>query len=174
MKGSIVINLLVFLLLASCRSSKNIETQEQRDYSGYFEKLYRQTDSLLGTIQMNQQETRDKLSNLKVENKTVYYSAPDSTGKQYPVVVSETKSDKDEKESTQRYTQLDATIRQLTYKLDSLSNKIDAALKREQKVVEVSWWDLHKWQLFTGLGVVLLIVVGYLIYKLKKGGGIMK
>ena len=158
--------LAVFTLLCGCRSSRNVEAQVQHDYSGDWLRLSRQMDSLWAGFQVSQRQVTDKLSNLKVEQTTTYYTLPDSTGKQYPVYVSTTKADKDEQTTEITRTEMDAYIRQMKAIVDSLSRKVDAALQEERKVAELSWWDLHKWKVL--VPVVLVIIATTFIYKYRK------
>ena len=160
--------LAVFTLLCGCRSSRNVEAQVQHDYSGDWLRLSRQMDSLWAGFQVSQRQVTDKLSNLKVEHVTTYYTLPDSTGKQYPVYVSTTKADKDEQTTQQTYTDMMATIRRMELRLDSLSSVIEAALREEQKVAEVSWWERHKGYVIGAAFGAVLVVVGWMVYRIRK------
>lgn len=158
--------LAVFCLLTGCKTSRNIESSTQKDYTKEMNGLSAQMDSLMEGFRLSQRQITDKLSNLKVEHTATYYTLPDSTGKQYPVYVSTTKADKDEQTTEKTYTELDAIIRRLEQQMDNLSGKVDAALKEQQKVAEISWWNLHKWQV---LGVaVALAIIAWLARKTRK------
>ena len=85
----------------SCKTSRNIETQKQIDYSGDFLHLQNLIESLRLDVNKQTKVTTDKLSDLKIENTTVYLSPPDSTGKQYPVKESTTTASKQEQERTE-------------------------------------------------------------------------
>ena len=154
------------LSLMACRTSKNTAQQVNRDYSADFLRLSREFDSLRAGFQLSQRQVTDKLSNLKVEHTTTYYTLPDSTGRQYPVYVSTTKADKNEETTERVFTEMEATVRRLSEKVDSLSARVDEALKKEQKVAEVSWWERHKWRVL--VPVVLVIIVMAFVYKLRK------
>ena len=153
-------------LLCGCKTSRQTNTKVQRDYSADWQRLSSQMDSLRAGFQLSQQQVTDKLSNLKVEHTTTYYTLPDSTGRQYPVYVSTTKADKDEQTTERIRTEMDACIREMRTIVDSLSRKVDAALKKEQKVAELSWWDRHKWKVM--VPVVLVIIATTFIYKYRK------
>lgn len=158
--------IILLLALSACRTSQNVDTDKQVDYSGELAGMQHRLDSLMATMQVERKEITDRLSNLKIEHKTVYYSVPDSTGRQYPVIISQTNADKEDKENTETTTELHATISELRAEVTSLNQRIDSFVKEQQKVAEMTWWDLHKWEVC--VVVVLLIVVGYMIYKLKK------
>lgn len=162
-----VILLAVITLLASCKSQE-VVTEKQTDYSSYFEKQEQKTDSLFAELQMQQKKTTERLSNLKVENTTTYYTLPDSTGKQYPVYVSTTTANKDEKENENTFTELNAEIWRMQEKIDSLTNAVNAAMKQKEEVTELSWWDLHKWEVFLLVIIVSAFGIGILIYKFRK------
>ena len=160
--------LAVFTMLCGCRSSRNVEAQVQHDYSGDWLRLSRQMDSLWAGFQVSQRQVTDKLSNLKVEHTTTYYTLPDSTGRQYPVYISTTKADKDEQTSEKVQTDLMATIRRLELRFDSLSKKVDAALREEQKVAEVSWWERHKGYVIGAAFGAVAVIIAWLVYRIRK------
>ena len=149
----------------SCKTSHSIESQKQIDYSGDFLYLRNLIESLQLDVNKQTKVTTDKLSDLKIENKTVYLSLPDSTGKQYPVKESTTTASKQEQERTEVYETLSITLQQFSNRLDTISNKVNALLNQREKVIELSWWELHKDNIY--IGVILLGIVNWIIYRLK-------
>ena len=150
----------------SCKTSHSIESQKQIDYSGDFLYLRNLIESLQLDVNKQTKVTTDKLSDLKIENKTVYLSLPDSTGKQYPVKESTTTVSKQEQERTKVDEILSITLQQFSNRLDTISNKVNALLNQREKVVELSWWDLHKDKVY--IGVIILIIICWLAYGLRK------
>ena len=150
----------------SCKTSRNIETQKQIDYSGDFLYLRNLIESLRLDVNKQTKITTDKLSDLKIENKTVYLSLPDSTGKQYPVKESTTTASKQEQERTEIYETLSITLQQFYKRLDTINNKMNALMNQKEKVIELSWWDLHKDKVY--IGIIILIGIGWLIYKKRR------
>ena len=150
----------------SCKTSRNIETQKQIDYSGDFLYLRNLIESLRLDVNKQTKVTTEKLSELKIENKTVYLSLPDSAGKQYPVKESITTASKQEQEQTEVDETLSITLQQFSNRLDTISNKVNALLNQREKAVELSWWDLHKDKVYRY--VIGLILAGWLVYKFKK------
>ena len=150
----------------SCKTSRNIETQKQIDYSGDFLYLRNLIESLRLDVNKQTKITTDKLSDLKIENKTVYLSLPDSTGKQYPVKESTTTASKQEQERTEIYETLSITLQQFSNRLDTINNKMNALMNQKEKVIEISWWDLHKDKVY--IGIIILIGIGWLIYKKRR------
>lgn len=165
-----LIYITMFLILgiwfASCKTSRNIEMQKQVDYWGEFQFLRNSIESLKTDVSKQTKITTDKLSDLKIENTTVYLSAPDSTGSQYPVKESTTTASKLEQERIEANEKLFVALRQFSNRLDSLSNKIDVILNQKDVVVELSWWDLHKDNIY--IGVIILIIICWLVYGLRK------
>ena len=149
----------------SCKTSHNIESQKQVDYSGELSRIQSIIESLRTDVSKQTKITTDKLSDLKIENKTVYLSLPDSTGKQYPVKESTTTASKQEQERTEVYETLSITLQQFSNRLDTISNKVNALLNQREKVVELSWWKLHKDKIY--IGVILLGIINWIIYGLK-------
>lgn len=160
--------ILVFFmaLLVSCKSQEKV-TEKQTDYSSYFEKQVQKTDSLFAELKLQQQKTTEKLSNLKVENTTTYYTLPDSVGKQYPVYVSTTTANKDEKVNESMFTELSAEMSRMKEMIDSLTNAVNAAMKQKEEVTELSWWDLHKSGIYSVIAILIIGFIGYLILKHK-------
>ena len=109
--------------------------------------------------------TTDKLSDLKIENKTVYLSLPDSTGKQYPVKESTTTASKQEQERTEVYETLSITLQQFSNRLDTINNKMNALMNQKEKVIELSWWDLHKDKVY--VGIIVLIIIVLIVHKVR-------
>ena len=140
----IIILLMSGIWLSSCKASRNIEMQKQVDYSGEFQYLQNMIESLQMNVNKQTKITTDKLSDLKIENKTVYLSAPDSTGKQYPVKESTTTASKQDQERTEVDETLSIILQQFSNRLDTISNKVNVLLNQKETVVELSWWDLHK------------------------------
>ena len=149
----------------SCKTSRNIETQKQIDYSGDFLYLRNLIESLRLDVNKQTKITTDKLSDLKIENKTVYLSLPDSTGKQYPVKESTTTASKQEQERTEIYETLSITLQQFSNRLDTINNKMNALMNQKEKVIELSWWDLHKDKVY--VGIIVLIIIVLIVHKVR-------
>ena len=101
------------------------------------------------------------MSDLKIENKTVYLSAPDSTGKQHPIKESTTTASKQDQERTEVDETLSITLQQFSNRLDTISNKVNVLLNQKEIVVELSWWDLHKDKIYV---IIIFIAIGVLVY----------
>ena len=150
---------------ASCKTSRNMETQKQIDYSGELSRIQSIIESLRTDVSKQTKITTDKLSDLKIENKTVYLSLPDSTGKQYPVKESTTTASKQEQERTEVYETLSITLQQFSNRLDTISNKMNALMNQKEKVIELSWWDLHKDKVY--VGIIVLIIIVLIVHKVR-------
>ena len=149
----------------SCKASRNMETEKQIDYSGDFLYLQNLIESLRLDVNKQTKITTDKLSDLKIENKTVYLSLPDSTGKQYPVKESTTTASKQEQEQTEVYETLSITLQQFSKRLDTISNKVNALTSQKETVVELSWWDIHKDKVYCT--IIILLIIFFLLYCIK-------
>ena len=149
------------LVCSSCQASRNIETQKQIDYSDDFNRIQNVIQSLRADVSRQTKITNDRLSNLKLENKTVYLSAPDSVGKQHVVKESTTTASKQDQERTEVDETLSITLQQFSNSLDSLNYKVDAVLKQKEKVIELSWWDLHKDKIYV---IIIFIAIGVFVY----------
>ena len=131
-----IILLTLAIWLSSCKTSRNLEMQKQIDYSGDFLYLRNLTESLRLDVNKQTKITTDKLSDLKIENTTVYLSDPDSTGKQYPVKESTTTAFRQEQERTEINETLSLTLQQFSNRLDTINSKVNAILSQKEKVVE--------------------------------------
>lgn len=148
--------IIIVAILSGCRSQR-IDTARQVDYSADLRGMQQRMDSLLATIQIERKAITDRFSSLTVENRTTVYSRPDSAGRQYPVVVSETKADREDKEQTEVDTELAATVQELRSEVSSLKEQVDSTLREQEKEAEISWWDRNKWRI--ALVVVVLGIV---------------
>ncbi|KAB5184483.1 histidine kinase, partial [Bacteroides thetaiotaomicron] len=161
-----LIYITIFLMsgtwFTSCKASRNMETEKQIDYSGDFLYLQNLIESLRLDVNKQTKITTDKLSDLKIENKTVYLSLPDSTGKQYPVKESTTTASKQEQEQTEVYETLSITLQQFSNRLDTISNKVNALTSQKETVVELSWWDIHKDKVYCT--IIILLIIFFLLY----------
>lgn len=166
----ILIYITIFLIsgiwLSSCKTSRNIDTQKLVDYSGEFQYLRKVMEELRIGLSKQTKIVNDRLSDLKIENTTVYLSPPDSTGKQHVVKESTTKASKQEQERTEIDETLSIALHQFSNQLDTLSNKVDAILTLKEIVVELSWWDLHKDNVY--YCIIGLLIVGWFGDKLRK------
>lgn len=151
--------------LSSCKTSRNMETEKQVDYSGDLLYLRNLIKSLRLDVNKQTKITSEKLSDLKIENKTTYLSPPDSTGKQYPIRESTTTASKHEQENTEVNESLLLTMQQFSNRLDTISNKVNVLLNQKETVIELSWWDLHKDKVYIGILVSLLIM--WVLYRIK-------
>lgn len=149
------------ITLSGCRSSRNIQSNEHINYSSELQRLRNSLDSLHLDVSRQSQITSDKLSNLKLENTTIYLSQPDSTGKQYPVKQSVTRLNKQEEEHTQEIETLRIAFSFLSSRIDSLSHNINQVIDKQEVIKELSWWDLHKDKIYC---CVCLIIVGTIIW----------
>ena len=164
-----LIYITIFLMsgtwFTSCKASRNMETEKQIDYSGDFLYLQNLIESLRLDVNKQTKITTDKLSDLKIENKTVYLSLPDSTGKQYPVKESTTTASKQEQEQTEVYETLSITLQQFSNRLDTISNKVNALTSQKETVVDLSWWDIHKDKVYCT--IIILLIIFFLLYCIK-------
>ena len=149
---------------ASCKTSRNIGMQKQVDYRGEFQFLRNAVESLRTDVSKQTKITTDKLSDLKIENTTVYFSSPDSIGKQYPIKESTTTASKREQERMEIDETLSLALKQFSNRLDSLNGKVDVMLNLKEKIVEISWWDIYKGKLYcaiVGLLIIIFLHYGY-------------
>lgn len=149
---------------ASCKTSRNIGMQKQVDYRGEFQFLRNAVESLRTDVSKQTKITTDKLSDLKIENTTVYFSSPDSIGKQYPIKESTTIASKREQERMEIDETLSLALKQFSNRLDSLNGKVDVMLNLKEKIVEISWWDIYKGKLYcaiVGLLIIIFLHYGY-------------
>ena len=158
----LIFAMVALLSLFSCKSQQS-ETTSNVDYSSYFDRQSHLTDSLFSIISKEQNKTTEALSKLEIENTTTYYTLPDSAGKQYPVYVSTTTANKDEKVNESMFTELSAEMSRMREVIDSLTNEVNAAMNQKEEVTELSWWDLHKWGVFLLVIIVSAFGIGILI-----------
>lgn len=161
-----VIAVLLFSAFCSCRPSKNLTTDNSDNYKEILEELCTSVSKIDRKIDTQSKTTSEKMSNLKVENKTVYLSAPDSTGKQYPTMESTTTATKVDEQKEENVEHTTEILSYIDERIDSLNRKID--LMSENKVVEK---QLTAWQQFKldvggfAISALVLIIVVLIIKK---------
>lgn len=153
----------LLIVLSGCAAPKNIDRDTQIDYYDDLQLAQNRMDSLLYNMRLMRRETSERLSNLKIENTTTYLSMPDSTGKQYPTAVSNTTANKEEKENKSTDTKMEAAMQILIAEVNELKQQLNATISDKEKVVEVSWWQLHKVDIY--MVILALAVVGWLAYR---------
>ena len=168
MKALIYITMFLMsgIWFSSCKTSRNIEMHKQVDYSREFQYLRNVIESLRLDVNKQTKITSKKLSDLKIENKTVDLSPLDSLGKQYPIRESTTTASKKEQENMKIDETMLLTMQLFSNRLDTISNKVDAMLDQKEKLVELSWWNLHKLDVYAA--AFGLIIIGFKIYKVGK------
>ena len=158
----ILIILVIITSVFSCRTPKNIDSDRNVVTDNRYEELFKKADSSFNALYANQNRMTEKLSNLKIENKTTYYTLPDSTGKQHTTKVIETVVNKEDKEVTKEITELREIIKHQTQQIDSLTATINSTIKEQSQVKEVSWISLHWWK------IVLCLVFAFEVVRLIK------
>lgn len=149
--------------LSSCKTSRNIDIQKQVDYSGEFQYLRKVMEELRLGLSKQTKIVNDRLSDLKIENTTVFLSAPDSTGKQHIIKESTTTVSKQEKERTEVDETLSITLQQFSNRLDTISNRVNVLLNQREMVIELSWWELHKDKIY--ISIIVLIMITLIVHK---------
>lgn len=160
--GLAVIVWTFIILLCSCSSPKNLQSDTKTDWSNEFGYLSNKMDSLRLNLGLNIDKTNEKLSNIKFNQTVINYSLPDSTGKQYIVSESKTEGERNDEEREQTIIRLQAELTRISNKVDSLYNLMRSTKKETIKEVRLSWWDLHKDKVYIIL--IALIIVSWLVY----------
>lgn len=162
-----IITILLTSAICSCRPSQNLTTDTSKDYSKNFDLLMQQIDSVTKSMTMNQKEIFSRISNLKVDNKTVVYSLPDSLGRQYPIKESTTTVNKEDKEDRQTYTQIEEEIKQLSSSFEKLKTLVESSISKNTEKIELSWWNLHKDKVYIFIIILMLVALFYKYIKNK-------
>ncbi len=174
--------LLYILILASvcmsCRSSQpSTKTNTEVKGTEQKEESKSSTDSLLFIMQQDIKRVYEKVNNFTyefIQSKTEY-SAPDSTGKQHPTSMTETKgkvnSNTTEKSVTDEKVLLQ--FEQVKSSLDSLKSTVDYLIKQNtQTTPPLTWWQKLKQDFgMFALGVsvaLVLLIIGWIIYRIRK------
>ena len=153
------------LTITGCASSKNVQENTIENRSNEIAQLKSSLDSLQIDIQKQSRITAEKLSNLKVESKTVYLSKPDSTGKQHKTKETVTNIHHESQSTIKKYEELSMMFMELSGKVDTLLSMIESSHAKDVKVKKLSWWDLYKDRIFF---VLILMLLFPDLYKLMK------
>lgn len=156
---------IILLSLSACSTPRNTQIDKQADYSSTISELSSQVNNLRSSVDRQTQTAIEKLSNLKLENKTIYLSPPDSTGRQYPTKESTTTASKEDHESTRINESIQHSVLQMSARIDSLYSLINASSSDTSKVVEVSWWTQHKNKIYC---IIIISLIAIYFFKKKK------
>lgn len=151
------------ILLCSCSSPKNLQSETNTDWINEFDYLSDKMDSLRLNLGLNIDKTNEKLSNIKFNQTVINYSLPDSTGKQYIVSESKTEGERNDEEREQTIIRLQAELTRISNKVDSLYDLMKNTKYESVKKVKLSWWNLHKDKVY--ISFIALIIVSWLVYQ---------
>lgn len=160
---------LLFILLVgllSCSSPKKTQNKMQSDIHYDADYIGRLIDSLRSNMESQIDIINERAGKVKIDNKTVYLSDPDSTGKQHPTAISETKTVIDGNESNKSTNKTVIDLSNILSRADSVSVKEDSSVKEELKETKLSWWDLHKDKVY--VAIIFLFVALAMWFKFRK------
>lgn len=160
--------LMCMMLLLSCASPRNTDTESNKDYTEMLNGIRSSITGLENKIDTQSKTTSEKLSNMKIENKTVYLSPPDSTGKQHPTMESTTTATKTDEQKDETVIQTTELLSAINERIDSLSRKIDSSSRTEVIVKEISFRDKVSWFASGLLSAALLAAGIWIYYRFKK------
>lgn len=156
------------ILLFSCASPKNTENKSSTNYDELLDVIRSSITGLENKIDTQSKTTSEKLSNMKIENKTVYLSPPDSTGKQHPTMESTTTATKTDEQKDETVIQTMEILSAINERIDSLNRKIDSSSRTEVIVKEISFRDKVSWFASGLLSAALLAAGIWIYYRFKK------
>lgn len=145
-------------LLASCGTSENVKTEEQKDYTNELLSLSSSLDSLEVSMENRFEITMEKIADMKMESTTIYLSTPDSMGRQYPIKQNVTTINKQEGEKVESSGVETAMIERLLSVVDSLRDALTAKTEKREKVIEVSWWDMNKYRVLIAIPLLAISI----------------
>lgn len=156
--------------LTSCRSPKQaMEANTEAKCIDTSSEVKVQNDSVNLTVSRDVKWMKEWMNNFSFDfskNET-NWSAPDSTGKQYPTSTSETtgKASSQSKGTEQFNDNSQLQYQRITHAIDSLRKRVEMLIKQDQSPVTVerklSWWQ--KLFIWTGgiawiVGIIVLVV----------------
>lgn len=134
--------LLVFVF-ASCKSPQPTLSVNREVKDNTEEQVSKvSTDSLTASISRDVKRLYDKVSDLEIESKKTKWSAPDSTGRQFPTETTETTARNKIHEKEQVDKSFKVEIQRMLLFIEELNRKIDVLSK--ENIVETP--KLTKWQ----------------------------
>lgn len=168
MRKLFVICLLMPLLLA-CGTPRNSMSKEEtstkiEENEEWKADLQKSMDLY---AQRSAKEIQDKISEMQLQWNRTNYSAPDSTGKQYPTSTETGTMNNKQKETNNRTEDSSVQYKELEQKIESLNRTLNAYILQSQQMKEKTeppWWQ----KALMALGVLSLILIGYRIGKTKR------
>lgn len=165
-----VLLMIVMSVVCSCRSSKPVvQTNTQVKGAENTKEVKASSDSTSLAVSRDVKWMKEWMNNFSFDFSKLEtnWSAPDSTGKQYPTSTSETtgKASSQSKGTEQFNDNSELQYQRITHAIDSLRKRVEMLIKQDQSPVTVerklSWWQ--KLFIWTGciawiVGIVALVV----------------
>lgn len=165
-----VLLMIVMSAVCSCRSSKPVvQTNTQIEGTENTKEVKVSSDSTSLTVSRDVKWMKEWMNNFSFDFSKLEtnWSAPDSTGKQYPTSTSETtgKASSQSKGTEQFNDNSELQYQRITHAIDSLRKRVELLIKQDQSPVTVdkklNWWQ--KIFIWTGgiawiVGFVALVV----------------
>lgn len=157
---------MMLFLFIGCSSSKDVKKQTTDNYAEQLGIISSKMDSLIVDINLKKKENNNKQSNVDIDTKTTLFSPPDSTGKQYPVAISETHIKKSEKVTKTSSTDYNKISKDITKNETLIHDSINYSFSEHEQVEKHPWWSSK--QLYYCLSVICLIIICIIIYRHNK------
>lgn len=159
--------MLVMSIVCSCRSTKPVvQTNTQVEGTENTKEVKVSSDSTSLTVSRDVKWMKEWMNNFSFDFSKLEtnWSAPDSTGKQYPTSTSETKGkgSSESKGSERLNDNWKLQYQHLALAIDSLNRRVETLVKQEQTTVTVerklSWWQIVL--LYTGAIAWIVAIIG--------------
>lgn len=168
---------IIMLVCCSCRSSNPVvQTDTQIEGTENTKEVKVSSDSTSLTVSRDVKWMKEWMNNFSFDFSKLEtnWSAPDSTGKQYPTSTSETtgKASSQSKGTEQFNDNSELQYQRITHAIDSLRKRVELLIKQDQSPVTVdkklNWWQ--KLFIWTG-GIVWIVGIVALIAWINKKNG---
>lgn len=162
-----VLLMIVMSVVCSCRSPKPVvQTNTQIEGTENTKEVKANSDSTSLTVSRDVKWMKEWMNNFSFDFSKLEtsWSAPDSTGKQYPTSTSETKgkASSESKGSEQLNDNWKLQYQHLALAIDSLNRRVETLIKQEQVPVitekKLSWWQ--SMLLYTGAIAWIVAIIG--------------
>lgn len=145
-----VLLMIVMSVVCSCRSPKPVvQTNTQIEGTENTKEVKANSDSTSLTVSRDVKWMKEWMNNFSFDFSKLEtnWSAPDSTGKQYPTSTSETtgKASSQSKGAEQFNDNSELQYQRITHAIDSLRKRVEMLIKQDQSPVTVdkkmNWWQ---------------------------------
>lgn len=156
---TILMAIITLCVTCSCRTSKNIQRDENRAERMEHSLTSVLKDSFGMSMKQAILNTNESLRTIRLEQTKVVWSPPDSSGKQYPLQTTRTNIVQKDTSKQVGSENTDVRSNEITQTHKSEGNTASSSHHTEERIKELGWWQVHKEQVYLALLLIAMLTI---------------